>query len=70
MSHTLHLQTDWETVKERLKENNIELTDEDLEFTPGNEEKLLEKLGSLMNKSREEVIAYIESISANSDKSG
>ena len=70
MSQTLRLQSDWETVKERLKENNLELTDEDLDFAPGNEEELLEKLEGLMNKSREEVIAYIESISANSDKSG
>jgi hypothetical protein len=70
MSIKLHLQSDWETVKERLKENNISLTDEDLSYEPGNEEKLLNLLSMKMKKSREEVAAYIESISANTDKAG
>ena len=70
MSIKLRLQSDWETVKERLKENNISLTDEDLDYEPGNEEKLLNLLSRKMKKSREEVAAYIESISANTDKAG
>jgi hypothetical protein len=65
-----HLQSDWEEVKERLKENDITLTDEDLRYEPGREHELIERLARKMEKSREEVIAYIESISANTDKSG
>ena len=70
MATTLHLQSDWETVKERLKENNVYLTDDDLDYAPGREDELLNKLGRKMKKSREEVAAYIESISANTDKAG
>ncbi|HWN89296.1 MAG TPA: hypothetical protein VNM35_09545 [Chitinophagaceae bacterium] len=61
----LRLQSPWETVKERMKENDINLTDADLEYEPGKEEELIQRLEKLMNKSRQQVIAYIESISAN-----
>jgi hypothetical protein len=61
----LRLQSPWETVKERMKENDINLTDADLEYEPGKEEELIQRLEKLMNKPRQQVIAYIESISAN-----
>ena len=61
----MRLQSPWETVKERMKENDINLTDADLEYEPGKEEELIQRLEKLMNKSRQQVIAYIESISAN-----
>ena len=63
----LRLQAPWETVKEKMKENDINLTDADLEYEPGNEEKLLQRLEKIMNKPRPQIIAYIESISANTD---
>ena len=66
----LNLRSPWPEVRERLKENDINLTDEDLEYRPGNEEELLEKLAGKMNKSRKEVKDYIESVSHNDDKSG
>ena len=66
----LKLQAPWETVKEKMKENDINLTDADLAYEPGNEEELLQKLEKLMNKSRHQVIAYIESISSNEDMAG
>lgn len=66
----LKLQAPWETVKERMKENDINLTDADLEYEPGNEEDLLKRLQKLMNKSREQIIAYVESISSNEDRAG
>ena len=56
----LKLEAPWEEVKERLKDNDITLTDEDLEYTPGHEEELVERLERKMNKPREQVIAYIE----------
>lgn len=64
------LQAPWERVKERLKENDIGLTDEDLEYIPGKEEELIQRLEKIMNRSRDQVIAYIESISSNEDRAG
>ena len=69
-SSVLRLQAPWEKVKERMKENDIHLTDADLEYEPGKEKELLQRLEKLMNKSRQQVIAYIESISANEDMAG
>ena len=65
----LKLEAPWEEVKERMKDNDISLTDDDLEYIPGKEEELLQRLEKKMNRSREQVIAYIESISANKDLS-
>ena len=69
-SATLKLQAPWEKVKERMKENDINLTDEDLEYTPGKEEELIQRLEKIMNRSHDQVIAYIESISSNEDLAG
>lgn len=66
----LKLEAPWEEVKERLKNNDITLTDEDLEYKPGKEEELLTRLEKKTNKSREQLIAYIESISSNNDLAG
>lgn len=68
MANTLKLEQPWQEVKEKLKETNISLTDEDLEYSPGKEDQLLEGLAKKLHKSREEVKALIESISANSGK--
>jgi len=64
------LQAPWETVKERMKENDINLTDEDLEYIPGKEEELIKRLEKVMNRSRAQVIAYIESIASNENLAG
>ncbi len=66
----LRLEVPWETVKERMKENDISLTDEDLEYIPGKEEELIKRLVKILNRSRDHVIAYIESISSNEDLAG
>lgn len=63
----LNLETPWEEVKEKIKERNVELTDEDLEYQPGNEAALLQRLSAKMHRSEEEVKHYIESISHNLD---
>lgn len=65
----LKLEAPWEEVKERMKDNDVRLTDDDLEYIPGKEDELLQRLEKKMNRSREQVIAYIESISANKDLS-
>ena len=67
---SLKLQASWDEVKERMKENDIRLTDADLVYDPGHEEELLLRLEKIMNKTRPEIIAYIESISANTGLSG
>ena len=41
----LKLEAPWEEVKEKLKEVNGDLTDEELEYVPGQETVLLEGLG-------------------------
>jgi 5-bromo-4-chloroindolyl phosphate hydrolysis protein len=69
-STVLKLQAPWEKVKERMKENDINLTDKDLEYIPGKEEELIQRLEKIMNRSRDQVVAYIESISSNEDLAG
>jgi hypothetical protein len=66
----LNLRSPWPKVKERLKENDINLTDNDLDYTPGKEKELIERLAGKMNKSEEDVKMYIEGISANEDMAG
>ena len=66
----MKLEAPWEQVKERLKENDVHLTDEDLVYVPGQEEELLERLKQRWGKEREEIRAFIESISANTDAAG
>ncbi len=64
----LKLQKPWDQVKETLKEINVELTDEDLRYQPGQEEQLLERLEKKMNKSKTEIKELIESVSFNQGK--
>lgn len=66
-THKLILHTPWEEVKEKIKERNIGLTDEDLDYSPGREEELLERLAVKMNRTKEEVKRFVESISFNQD---
>ena len=66
----LNLRAPWPEVRERLKENDIRLTDDDLDYRPGNDDELLERLAGKMNKSKRELKDYIESVSHNDDKSG
>lgn len=63
----LTLHASWEEVKEKIKERNIGLTDEDLAYEPGQEDALLERLAKKMSRSKEDVKRFIESISYNTD---
>ena len=65
---TLHLESSWEEVKEKLKETDHTLSDEDLEYTPGNEDELLKRLSVKMQRSEAHVKDWIESVSFNSGK--
>lgn len=64
----LKLEQPWEQVKELLKENDHELTEEDLQYKPGEEQELLDRLAKKMNRSPGEVKMLVESISANEGK--
>ena len=64
------LEAPWQEVKEKMKDNDINLTDEDLDYQPGQEEALLQRLEMKMKKPRQQIIGYIESISSNKDLAG
>jgi uncharacterized protein YjbJ (UPF0337 family) len=66
----LKLESPWEEVKEKMKENNIHLTDDDLLYEPGQEDALLERLAKKMGRSKDEVRVLIESISFNTGLAG
>ena len=64
-NYQLKLEAPWEEVREKLKEVNIDLTDEDLQYAPGAEKELLERLSAILKKSIPDVKAWVESVSAN-----
>ena len=66
----LKLAGSWEEVREKLKETNINLTDEDLAYEPGKEDELLERLQQKINKPKKEIRELIESVAVNSGKAG
>jgi hypothetical protein len=66
----LHLESPWHEVKERIKETHPELTDEDLNYQPGKENILLERLSKKMGKDIPTVKAWIESVSYNNGVAG
>lgn len=66
----LKLERPWAEVKEKLKEINIELTDDDLQYEPGKEDELISRLSKRINASPDEVRGLIESVSANRGKAG
>ena len=63
--YRLDLRVDWEEAKEKLKEVNNELTDEDLDFPPGEVETMLDRVGKRIGKNRDETRAWIESVAYN-----
>jgi hypothetical protein len=65
MTTKLKLEAPWEEVKEMIKENNISLTDDDLNYTPGKEDELLNSLAVKLHRTPEQVRMLIESISSN-----
>jgi uncharacterized protein YjbJ (UPF0337 family) len=68
MNTQLKLETDWEEVKEKLKEINTDLTDEDLVYQPGHEEDMLTRLAKKLHRTPDEIKGWIESVSFNKGK--
>ena len=67
---SLKLDSPWHQVKEKMKEINIDLTDEDLAYEPGKEDDLFARLQQKMKGSKEDIKGIIESISSNKGKAG
>lgn len=51
----LDFKGDWQRIKEKLKERYAILTDEDLEYKEGEEEKFLDRLQARLGKTKAEV---------------
>lgn len=66
----LHLASPWVEVKEKMKENDIRLTDEDLDYAPGREDELFARIQNKTGKGKDEIKMLIESISTNKGKAG
>ncbi len=64
----LKLEKPWDQVKETLKEINVELTDDDLMYQPGQEDQLLDRLGKKLKRTKADIKAMIESVSSNKGK--
>jgi hypothetical protein len=64
----LRLEAPWEEVKEKLKEINTGLTDEDLAYQPGQAQSLLERLAKKISLNPDEIRGWIESVSYNKGK--
>lgn len=61
----LQLEKPWDQVKEKLKEHNTKLTDEDLVYEKGREDELVQRLSKKMGKTPQEIKEWIESLSFN-----
>ncbi len=63
--YKLKLEAPWAEVKEQLKEVQPDLTDADLDYQPGKEKELLERISKKMGKDLPAIKAWIESVSYN-----
>jgi hypothetical protein len=65
MKSHLNLEAPWDEVRERLKEINYELTDEDLVLQPDEPDALINRLAKKLNRTPQEIKQWIESVSHN-----
>jgi len=63
MENKLQLEKPWHEVVEILKEVHVELCDEDLEYDGENATPLLERLAAKMDRTPDQIRAWIESAS-------
>ena len=64
----LQLEAPWEEVKDLLMEAAPQLSDEDLQYTPGEDDELISRLAKKMNRTPEQIKGWIESVSHTSGK--
>ena len=60
--NTLDIKGNWNEIKGKLKQKYSDLTDDDLLYIKGKEEELIGKLQKKMGKSRQRIVAEIESL--------
>ena len=59
-SGTFKITGDWTTRSKQLKEKYPQLTDSDLKCETGQENELISRLSTRLNKSREEVVSLLQ----------
>jgi uncharacterized protein YjbJ (UPF0337 family) len=70
MKTALHFHSSWESLKEKIKETNTSLTDEDLQYSPGKEEELCGRLADKLHMNKDEVTGWLESLDSNKAMAG
>jgi uncharacterized protein YjbJ (UPF0337 family) len=70
MEKTLHFRSSWESLKEKIKETNTSITDQDLEYSPGKEDELFARLATLLHMDKEQVRGWLESLDVNKAMAG
>lgn len=60
---TLQIKGKWNEIKGRLKQQYADLTDDDLLYVEGEEDKLLGRLQQKLGKTREEVLELLQTSS-------
>lgn len=60
---TLQIKGKWNEIKGRLKQQYADLTDDDLLYVEGEEDKLLGRLQQKLGKTREEVLELLKTSS-------
>ena len=64
----LQLEAPWDEVKDLLMEAAPQLSEEDLQYTPGEDDELINRLAEKMNRTHEQIRGWIESVSHTSGK--
>lgn len=59
---TLQIKGKWNEIKGKLKQQYADLTDDDLLYEEGQEDRLIGKLQQKLGKSRDEVIEMLRSV--------
>ncbi|WP_343667474.1 CsbD family protein [Chitinophaga sp.] len=59
---TLQIKGAWNEIKGRIKQQYAELTDDDLLYEEGQEDRLIGKIQQKLGKSRDEVINMLKSV--------
>jgi uncharacterized protein YjbJ (UPF0337 family) len=70
MENLQNLIKNWDQLKEKIKESNVNITDSDLVLVNGKEDELFESLGKKLNKSKQEIKDWIQSISSTQSIAG
>ncbi|WP_018614570.1 CsbD family protein [Segetibacter koreensis] len=58
----LELKGKWNEIKGKVKESHADLTDDDLEYEEGQDDKLLGRLQQKLGKTKDELIEWLRSL--------